>query len=155
MPETIKNATLSAKLAATSWEEFPHEYRALHAGKWHLAAQQTTAGPDVDKHNWPLQRGFDHGYSMITGAGSYYTPNTLTWDNKPIDSFPKDFYFTNAIAEHSARMIAEGDPEQPFFLYCAFNSPHWPIQAPEDLIQKYARRYAGGWDALRMERYSK
>lgn len=133
----------------------PAGYRTLHAGKWHLAAQQTTAEPDADKHNWPLQRGFDHGYSMITGAGSYYTPNTLTWDNEPINTFPKDFYFTNAIAEHSARMIAEGDPEQPFFLYCAFNAPHWPLHAPEVTVAKYRERYKAGWDRMREERYAR
>ncbi len=133
----------------------PAGYRTLHAGKWHLAAQQTTEGQNLDKHNWPLQRGFDHGYSMITGAGSYYTPNTLTWDNQPINSFPSDFYFTNAIAEHSARMIADGDPEQPFFLYCAFNAPHWPLHAPEATVAKYRERYKAGWDSIRAQRHAR
>lgn len=133
----------------------PAGYRTLHAGKWHLSAQQTTSGDNVDKHNWPLQRGFDHGYSMITGAGSYYTPNTLTWDNEPINEFPKDFYFTDAIGDHGVKMIADGAADQPFFLYCAFNAPHWPLHAPEATIRKYRERYLAGWDKVREERHSR
>lgn len=133
----------------------PAGYRTLHSGKWHLAAQQATGGVNVDKHNWPLQRGFDHGYSMITGAGSYYTPNTLTWDNEPINSFPKDFYFTTAIGDHAAKMIADGNAQQPFFLYCAFNAPHWPLHAPESVVAKYRERYRVGWDKLREHRHEK
>jgi arylsulfatase A-like enzyme len=133
----------------------PAGYRTLHCGKWHLSAQQTTVGANVDRHNWPLQRGFDHGYSMITGAGSYYTPNTLTWDNEPINNFTKAFYFTTAIGDHSAKMIADGNGEQPFFLYCAFNAPHWPLHAPEPVVAKYRQRYLAGWDKLREERHAK
>ncbi len=132
----------------------PAGYHTYHAGKWHLSAQQTTE-EGADKHNWPLQRGFDHGYSMITGAGSYYTPNTLTWDNKPINTFPKDFYFTDAIADHAVKMIGDTPAGQPFFLYCAFNAPHWPLHAPEHVVAKYRERYLQGWDRLREERHAK
>ena len=133
----------------------PAGYRTLHSGKWHLAKQQTTSGENIDKSNWPLQRGFDHGYSMITGAGSYYAPNTLTWDNEPIDKFDKDFYFTDAIGDHAVSMIADGDAQQPFFLYCAFNAPHWPLHAPENVIAKYRERYKVGWDEMRKERHAR
>lgn len=133
----------------------PAGYRTLHSGKWHLSAQQTTSGDNVDKHNWPLQRGFDHGYSMITGAGSYYTPNTLTWDNEPINEFPNDFYFTDAIGDHAVKMIADGGADQPFFLYCAFNAPHWPLHAPDATVRKYRERYLAGWDKVREERHSR
>jgi len=44
---------------------------------------------------------------------------------------------------------------KPFFLYLAFNAPHWPLQAlPED-IAKYKGRYDIGWDSLRRERIKK
>ena len=132
----------------------PAGYRTYHSGKWHLSAQQTTE-PGADKHNWPLQRGFDHGYSMITGAGSYYAPNTLTRDNEPIHSFPKDFYFTDAIGDEAVRMIGETPAEAPFFLYCAFNAPHWPLHAPEHVVAKYRERYRAGWDKLREQRHAK
>lgn len=132
----------------------PAGYRTYHAGKWHLAKQQTTE-QGADQSNWPCQRGFDHGYSMITGAGSYYTPNTLTWDNQPNNTFDKDFYFTDAIGDHSIKMIESGPADQPFFLYCAFNAPHWPLHAPESTIAKYRERYLAGWDKMREERHAR
>ncbi|HEY4355188.1 MAG TPA: arylsulfatase [Acidobacteriaceae bacterium] len=132
----------------------PAGYHTYHSGKWHMAAQQTTEA-GADKHNWPLQRGFDHGYSMITGAGSYFAPNTLTQDNEPINSFPKDFYFTDAIGEQSVRMIGDTPAGEPFFLYCAFNAPHWPLHAPEHVTAKYRDRYLAGWDEMRKQRHAR
>jgi len=41
---------------------------------------------------------------------------------------------------------------EPFFLYVAFTSPHWPMQAFESDIEKYKGRYKDGWDSLRDER---
>lgn len=132
----------------------PAEYRTYHSGKWHLSTQQRT-DKGGDQSNWPCQRGFDHAYAMITGAGSYYTPNCLTWDNEPIDTFPKDFYFTDAIGDESIKMIRSGPTDQPFFLYCAFNAPHWPLHAPEATVAKYRERYLAGWDKMREARHAK
>ena len=43
------------------------------------------------------------------------------------------YYTTTAIADHGIKYLkehAEKQPDQPFFLYLAFNSPHFPLQAP-------------------------
>lgn len=132
----------------------PAGYATLHSGKWHLSSQQKTGG-NPDRHNWPLQRGFDHGYSMITGAGSYYTPNCLTRDNEPINHFDKDFYFTDAIGDEAVKMMGDVPTDQPFFLYCAFNAPHWPLHAPEEVTAKYRECYLAGWDTMREHRHAK
>ena len=54
-------------------------YRTYMSGKWHV-----TRYLDGPKHNWPLQRGFDDFYGIITGAASYYQPRTLTRNNRRI-----------------------------------------------------------------------
>ena len=41
---------------------------------------------------------------------------------------------------------------QPFFLYLAFNAPHFPLQAPADDIDRYRGRYRDGWEIVRAER---
>jgi arylsulfatase len=46
-------------------------------------------------------------------------------------------------------------PAKPFFLYCAFNAPHYPLQAPEEEVKKYDGKYAEGWDVLRKRRHEK
>ena len=43
--------------------------------------------------------------------------------------------------------------DQPFFLYLAFNAPHFPLQAlPED-IERTRARYGAGWESVRAERW--
>ncbi len=128
----------------------PAGYRTYMSGKWHVT-------PVTDsKHNWPRQRGFDRFFGTIHGAGSFFDPVTLTRENEPIRPDSKDFYYTDAIAQNATGFIrdhAQSNPDHPFFLYCAFTSPHWPLHALEADIAKYRGRYKDGWDALRAERH--
>jgi arylsulfatase len=50
-------------------------------------------------------------------------------------------------------MIQEGDKQSPFFAYLSFTAPHWPVQAPQDVISKYEEAYAEGWDDVRSKRF--
>ena len=138
-------------------------YRTYMAGKWHVTPSQP---PDVeqDRHNWPLQRGFDRFYGTIHGAGSFFDPNTLTRDNTLISPYadpeyrPKQYYYTNAIADNAARFITEHQQQHadtPFFMYVAFTSAHWPMHALEEDIAKYKGRYDAGYAAVRDARYRK
>lgn len=125
-------------------------YATAMTGKWHVTPQT------ADSHNWPLQRGFDRFYGTISGAGSYFDPDTLTRDNQRVAPEGKDYYYTDAIAENAATYIQQNpSPEKPLFLYVAFTAPHWPMHAPEASIAKYARRYEAGWDKLRLERHAR
>jgi arylsulfatase A-like enzyme len=126
-------------------------YNTAMVGKWHLAPVT-----DEGKRSWPLQRGFDKFWGMIAGASVYWESPHLVDGNNPLPPPPKDQYLTDLWAQHAAGYVTELAAEKkPFFLYAAFNAPHWPIQAPEQLVQKYADRYAGGWDKLREERHTK
>jgi arylsulfatase len=44
---------------------------------------------------------------------------------------------------------------QPFFLYVAFNAPHFPLMAPQEDIDRFRGRYLIGWDQLRLERHAR
>jgi arylsulfatase A-like enzyme len=123
-------------------------YRTLMCGKWHLTFP--TPGHEA---NWPLQRGFDHFFGTIAGAGSYYDPVTLQRDNQPVTP-RENFYYTDAIGDQAAAFVSDyaGKPD-PFFMYVAFTSPHWPLHALAEDIERYADRYKTGWDELRNERY--
>lgn len=126
-------------------------YNTAMVGKWHLATEN-----DEGRPSWPLQRGFDRFWGMIAGASVYYESPHLMSGNTPLPPPPKEQYLTDLWAEHAASFVTElAGQKHPFFLYAAFNAPHWPIQAPEELVQKYAKRYAGGWDVLREERHKK
>jgi len=129
-------------------------YGTYMAGKWHVTPYR---GLKTPKHNFPCQRGFDHFFGTIHGAGSFYDPSSLTRDN---DFIPpgKDFYYTDAIADNAARYIRDHrrqKPETPFFLYVAFTAAHWPMHAREEDIAKYKGRYDAGWQAVRRQRYAR
>ncbi len=141
----------------------PAGYRAYMVGKWHVT-KATAPKTGADKHNWPLQRGFDRFYGTIHGAGSFFDPNTLTRDNRFISPFadpeyqPEEFYYTDAINDHAARFIADharDHRDRPFFMYLAHTAAHWPMHAKEKDIAKYQGRYDAGYDALRAARVEK
>lgn len=139
----------------------PAGYRAYMAGKWHVTRHVAGDGP---KHNWPLARGFDRFYGMISGGGSFYDPYTLARDNRLISPYadpeyqPKTYYFTDAITDHAVRFIGEHErqhSEQPFFMYVAYTAAHWPMHAlPED-IAKYRGKYDAGYEPIRRARLTK
>ena len=127
-------------------------YNTAMVGKWHLAPEKREEGIT----QWPCQRGFDKYWGIISGASVYYKSPLLYHGNDPLPAPPENEYLTDLFAEHAAGYVEELAKEnKPFFLYTAFNAPHWPIQAPEETIQKYATRYKDGWDKLRAERHRK
>ncbi len=44
---------------------------------------------------------------------------------------------------------------QPFFLYVAYNAPHFPLQATPEDIARWRGKYKVGWDKLREARYQR
>lgn len=139
-------------------------YATYGTGKWHLTKHlghwtpyhRHTSGKS--KHNWPLQRGFDHYYGIITGAADYFNPNTLINDNTPIKAEIKDHYFTDAISDYAVRYVndhAQRTPAKPFLLYVSYTAPHWPLHALAEDIARYKSRYGQGWNVLRGERYNR
>ncbi len=139
----------------------PAGYSTYAVGKWHVtkALRATTL---EEKHNWPLQRGFDRFYGTTIGGGSFWDPSFLTRDNTPVSAFadpeyqPTDgFYYTDAISDHAVRFVREHKAEKPFFLYVAYTAAHWPMQAREADIAKYKGRYDAGYQAIRDARYKR
>jgi arylsulfatase len=129
----------------------PAGYRTQMSGKWHVGE---------DKPHWPLDRGFDRYFGLISGASNYFRLDPgrkMALDAEPWTP-PKDgsFYMTEAITDHAVRMINEAaGSSRPFFQYVAYTSPHWPLHAlPED-IAKYRGKYKKGWDRLREERHAR
>lgn len=126
-------------------------YSTYMTGKWHVANSQDGS----DKHNWPVQRGFDHYFGLISGASSYFDPQMLAYDNDTIHSTPPGFYLTNAISDTTVNFIdrhMQNTPDKPFFMYVAYTAPHWPIQALPDDIVRYRGKFDAGWDKLREEK---
>ncbi len=128
-------------------------YRTFMTGKWHLGFQE--------RDQWPLQRGFDKYYGILEGACNYFKPvypRGITMGNDTISITDPDYYTTDAFTDHAIQFISEdleSEEKTPFFLYLAFNSPHWPLQAPKEDIEKYRGKYMQGWQQLREKKYQR
>jgi arylsulfatase len=147
-------------------------YATAMVGKWHLSnltvgdgnkdskailnyEKEAPISPPGGMATWPYHRGYEQMWGTIAGVGSYYNPWGFVHDDEPMQ-MPAGLYYTNFVADKSAELVGElAKGEKPFFLFVAPTAPHWPIQAPEDVIKKYQGIYERGWDALREERYQR
>jgi arylsulfatase len=135
-------------------------YSTYMVGKWHMVAGADYLGSDTN--DWPRQRGFDRYFGMIHGSANYYTGRNangamLVAGNDTMTA-PAGFYTTNNFADTAVKFISEhfaNTPTKPFFLYAAFNAPHYPLQALKVDIDKYRTNYTIGWDSLRPLRYKR
>ena len=143
-------------------------YQTAWVGKWHIA--ETPLRPDqrqwlahqvqhdefAPKDNYPINRGFQDCYGTIYGVVDYFDPFSLISGDQPVNSVPKDYYSTIALADTAVAYVNKyAETDKPFFMYLAFHCPHWPLHAlPED-IEKYKDTYKDGWQAIREARYQR
>lgn len=148
---TLNSATLAELLRDNG-------YSTYLSGKWHLNfinSDRYTAS----KHNWPAQRGFDHSYWFHGHSSDYFYPATLHRGNDPIGlQGDPDYYLTDDLTSQAVSYVqshlADGG-DKPFFLYLAFNGPHFPLQARREDSDRYKGRYDRGWDVIRQERFER
>lgn len=133
-------------------------YRTGMSGKWHLGYRE---------NEWPVARGFDRSFAVVEGAMNYYgfgIQHTGVVGNPPMARDgavflpPRDgFFATDSFTDDAVRFIRESAADaKPFFLYLAYNAPHWPLHARPENIARYRGRYKPiGWDNLREQRYER
>ena len=108
-------------------------YQTAMVGKWHLGHAQQTYHPN--------ERGFEHFYGHLHTEVGYFSPfsnqggtdfqrNGVTIDDEGYETF--------LLGDEASRYIRKRDKDKPFFLYMPFLAPHTPLEAPDDLIEKYA-----------------
>lgn len=100
-------------------------YETAMYGKWHLGARPEWA---------PNQHGFDNYFGLLSGNIDYFRhiegtgEKDLFKNETPVE---REGYITDLITEHSVEYI-KSRTDKPFFLYVAYNAPHWPMQGPDD-----------------------
>lgn len=127
-------------------------YSTWMVGKWHLG----TPGP--------IERGFDqyYGYKNFEAhSEGQWNPDNyvrLPESSRPEVSTPRDaFYVTDIFTDYTLEFLkqARNEPDKPWFVYLAHSSPHFPLQAPKQSIDRNMEMYRRGWDVLRAERFEK
>ncbi len=127
-------------------------YNTYMTGKWHLGTH-----PGM----WPCDRGFEEYFGIVEGSSDYFKvrpKRILARNNVLVDTTAarSNFYLTDAFSDSAITFIDKNnDKNKPFFLYLAYNAPHWPLQAKMEDIQKYEGKYRAGWDKIREARYQK
>ena len=125
-------------------------YNTYCVGKWHVGHQES-----------PETRGFDEFYGYTRGhSTSQWQVNNyrrLPADHKPEFQYkPDEFYATDAFSDYAVEFVKQGQKKkEPFFLYLAHSSPHFPLHAPAKTRDTYLEIYRRGWDVLRKERYER
>lgn len=134
----------------------PHGYRNYLVGKWH-ATNLTETGPSGPFDGWPLGRGFDRFYGFLDAETDQFSPE-LVRDNTHVTApgtYDTGYHLTEDLIDEALRFIKghqAATPEVPWFLMVNPGACHAPHQAPKDLIDKYADRFADGWDETRSAR---
>ncbi len=125
----------------------PLGYRSYHSGKWHI---RFTPKEGV---------GFDHSYTLLD-EDRYFTPRRLDLDGKALPQpKPEDnYYSTVAISDYAVKFLKEHASEHkddPFFMYLAPHSPHFPLHAMPEDIKHYEGRFTEGWDTARERKHAR
>src|SRR5262245_33307071 len=128
-------------------------YFTAMTGKWHLGQNFGVT---------PWNRGFDR--SLNSAVGGFYFPDSprteiflngksLGRTNAPL---PSQWYSSDLWTEYGLKFVDEArNTHQPFFLYVAYNAPHFPLQAPAEDIARWRGKFKVGWDKLRQARYER
>ena len=122
-------------------------YQNWMVGKWHI----------FDK---PMERGFERYFGFHEGATNFFNGEgsgggySYFDDEQPYE-MPENFYSTNAFTDYAIKYIDERQKEKPFFMYMAYNAPHYPLQAPKEEVMKYRGKYMDGWQNLREKRFKR
>jgi arylsulfatase A-like enzyme len=99
-------------------------YRTAAYGKWHNGMQ-------YPYH--PNARGFDEYYGFCSGHwGNYFSP-PLDHNGQIVKG---NGFIIDDFTEHALQFI-ESNQEDPFFVYLPYNTPHSPMQVPDQYWDKF------------------
>jgi arylsulfatase A-like enzyme len=110
-------------------------YHTAIIGKWHLG---------LEEPNIPNERGFDYFKGFLGDMmDDYWTHlrfgnNYMRENKKEIDP---EGHATDLFTEWSVDYLKKAkQKDSPFFLYLAYNAPHFPIQPPQEWLEKVKQR---------------
>lgn len=113
-------------------------YETAIIGKWHLG---------LESPNTPNEKGFDffHGF-LGDMMDDYWTHlrhgnNYMRLNEQVVDP---EGHATDVFTDWAIDYLNhQKKNDSPFFLYLAYNAPHFPIQPPEDWLEKVKKREVG------------
>jgi arylsulfatase len=127
-------------------------YATYMTGKWDLG---------IGEGYTPATRGFDRSFVLLDASASHFAE--ILWENPipyedegvplRVDELSEDFYATEYYTDRMIEFLKSNDDETPWFAFVPYTTPHWPLQLPDDWLDRYAGRYDAGYDELREARF--
>jgi arylsulfatase A-like enzyme len=111
-------------------------YHTAVIGKWHLG---------LESPNTPNERGFDFFHGFLGDMMDSYTTHRRQGHNymrRNTEVIDPAGHATDLFAQWASDYLRDRatKKDQPFFLYLAFNAPHFPIEPPADWLAKVKQR---------------
>jgi len=111
-------------------------YHTAIVGKWHLG---------LESPNTPNERGFDFFHGFLGDMMDSYTNHLRHGNNymrRDAEVIDPQGHATDLFSDWAVDYLGEHSqkPEQPFFLYLAYNAPHFPIEPPAEWLAKVQQR---------------
>ena len=128
-------------------------YMTAWIGKNHnTPTWETSAAGPFDR--WANGLGFEYFYGFNAGDMNHWNP--ILYENRnlvPASSDP-NYHLTTDIADKAISWLRQAKsiaPDKPYFLYVATGATHAPHHTPKEWIEKFRRKFDGGWDKYREE----
>jgi arylsulfatase A-like enzyme len=114
-------------------------YHTAIIGKWHLG---------LESPNTPNERGFDFFHGFLGDMMDSYLDHRRHGQNymrRNAQAIDPTGHATDLFTEWAVDYLKTQTPtatggQQPFFLYLAYNAPHFPIEPPEAWLKKVQQR---------------
>jgi len=146
-PDLVGVPGVIRQVAQESWGHF-HEnaitlpqllseagYHTGMVGKWHLG---------YEKPNIPTTKGFQYFKGFLGDMmDDYWTHlrGEQNWMRDQETAIKPEGHATEIFTDWAIEYLQERqEQEQPFFLYLAYNAPHFPIQPPAEWLSKVQQR---------------
>ena len=131
-------------------------YHTYATGKW---------DPGTRPGQLPIDHGFEKSFILAAGGGSHFDDMAGTtrpvavvpyYENEnKVEKLPEDFYSSEFYTDRIIDYINSNDDGQPFMAYLSYTAAHWPLQVPDDWLDRYADDYEEGWHAVRKSRFNR
>ncbi len=128
-------------------------YHTYSTGKWHLGNTREQS---------PLAAGFERSYQLTHGAANHFNSvgffegGSLYREDGEEVEYPAGTYTTELFTDRLIGFIdSQIEDGRPFFAFAAYTSPHWPLQVPDEWLDRYRGRYDEGYDVLRERNFER
>lgn len=111
-------------------------YHTAIIGKWHLG---------LETPNTPNERGFDFFHGFLGDMMDSYTTHLrqgFNYMRRNSEIIEPEGHATELFSDWAVDYINEraGKKSEPFFLYLAYNAPHFPIEPPAEWLERVKNR---------------